>query len=696
MNKNVIAFQKGLLVVPEFGIDNRAMAMTVQAELMQYGYMLDQEALRQLGLSDAADIKEFYQEIISYLKEITGGSRNYQPIYKGFPQQVMSMTEYELWRNQIMGYLSGGSFTAEEYPNKKGTAFEYVNYKIITAGTEEDFKKIFTTLASSGQSLTPNDLSVLKWFAKNYEELVLPDTIPFKENLSTIFSVLIQENKIPAALPKLTTTDILRIVVGLSGGDVSLPKVPKKKIKTFGWRSSYVDNTEREKFKFRNFKRKERRYILYLLESSNCDVREMKLKAQRWIRLGEKLHPGDYHAEFPKAFYAFQKLRNDKVVSWYGEVDRAFNKSFSEGLNKLSERPGEFLRRLDYLLRNARGNMQQMVLDIFSKIIENSSNKVLLEVFTHFENRRNAVTGRSIMIKGARKRTSLPDLPAFNSSLVNLIQDKIWETIKSKFKDLPELGNCWIDEKLKKIPLPTNMRSLNDSLVPIVRGERIPLFNKEAKTIRCFVHWYDKVGRIDLDLHGYLMNFNTGSKVSFGYNGIHSSSLGCYSGDVRHRRGACAEYVDIDIKKTLDSGYNYFLMVVHNFNGGKLSDIKDCVVGIMSREFPEANHTWLPSTITNSMKVAGSSRLTLVAAIDLTTGDYIHLDLDFDLFNTHPSKIKEGIIKYIEDPKLSVYDLLKWHVEARGRLVSKENADVHFLFEDFSGSYTNTLKYLGV
>jgi hypothetical protein len=65
---------------------------------------------------------------------------------------------------------------------------------------------------------------------------------------------------------------------------------------------------------------------------------------------------------------------------------------------------------------------------------------------------------------------------------------------------MDSLGNCWIDEELKKIPLPTNMRSMNFSTKPIIRGQRGPLDNPDAKVIRPFVHWMDKHGSEDLDL----------------------------------------------------------------------------------------------------------------------------------------------------------------------------------------------------
>lgn len=697
--KNTIAFQHKLLVVPNAGVDNRNMAMGVQAELMSFGFMLTQDALQQLGYADAADIKDFYNEVIAYLKKMTGGQRNYRPIYEGFPQQVMEMSETELWINQLIGYWSGGSFTPNEWTKTKPTAFEHVEYKMINSGTEKDFLNIFKTLSNSGTSLKPSDLEILNWFIKEYPNLEFPESIPFKENLCSMLGTLIQSGRDlrTVKLPKLTTTDVLRVIVHMSGGDISLPAVPNKTIKTLV-RYSYkvVDNPERDKFKFKKFNRKERKMILGLLENSNLDVREMKLKDQRWIRIGEILHPGEYDKIFPRSYAAFNKLRNTKVTSWYGEVQKAFNMSFEVGLFKLSERPGEFFRRLDWMLRTNGAEKRQKILNRLFDIGQNVSNKVLFEVYDHFEGRSIYKSDRRIMIKGARKHTKLPDLPSLKPELISAVQSTIFDILKSKFATLPELGDCWIDERLKKIPLPTNMRSLNDSLVPCVRGERIP-FGTGKKVIRPFIHWFDPRGSLDLDLHGFLVGKN---KVdSFGYNGIHKNEIGCYSGDVRHRQGACAEYVDIDLEKATAAGYDYFIMVVHNFNGGTLGNIKECVAGVQEREFPEANYYWLPDTIQNSMLLTGGGRMVLVAAYDLNTKEYIHLDMDFGDMESYvhsSSAFFDAIKPYIQLPTVSVYDLLKWHVEARGRMVSKETAETHFMYEDFSGSYVKTIEYMGV
>jgi hypothetical protein len=55
------------------------------------------------------------------------------------------------------------------------------------------------------------------------------------------------------------------------------------------------------------------------------------------------------------------------------------------------------------------------------------------------------------------------------------------------------------------------------------------------------------------------------------------------------------------------------------------------------------------------------------------------------------------IEEYSELPKVSVYDLVLLHVEARGRQVTLDsNVDTYFKMEDFMTSYETTGKLMGV
>ena len=85
-----------------------------------------------------------------------------------------------------------------------------------------------------------------------------------------------------------TATDVLRLSVAMSDGDVSLG----------------------DKTHFKKFSRPERKMILGMLDTIDTPLEDMKRHRTKWLRLGEKLHPGEYKNRFTNASHIFHILRN--------------------------------------------------------------------------------------------------------------------------------------------------------------------------------------------------------------------------------------------------------------------------------------------------------------------------------------------------------------------------------------------------
>ena len=692
LTKNIVQFRSNFINLPNAGEDNRSLAMSVMSELMQFGYLPNQDAINNLSAASKKDIIDFHNEVINYLKKMTGSNRNYKAFWPNFPIDVMSKSEGELYLHQIVHYMSNGTYAPNEFTQERKVAFEQPKYYTITVGDEARFEKIFTDLVSVNQSLTPDDQEVIKFFVESGSVLRFPDQIPFKENLSKLFSLGVELDV------RLTVTDVLRVVVGLSNGDVSLPPVPHKLIKMNRWSSHKSVNPAREAFKFKKFSRSERRRILGLLEKTNCDATEAVLKDQRWVRLGEVIHPGEYKVAYPKAFKMFDAIRNEKVQSFHGKVNSTFKVSFEEGLKVLSQRPGELFRKIDSLVRNNPDKLN-VILSVLESVAPKVSNKVLFESYSHFQTRTNPNHNRTIMVKGSRKRTKLPDLEALSENTVSAIQEVILNSLKAKFSSLPKMGKIYLDEKLKDIPLPSNMRSASSALRPTVRGTRIPIGNADTKVVRAYIHWMDVHGNEDLDLS---VTFVGMGKVDYlSWNGSHNTEFGCHSGDQRFHKGPTAEYADIILSKSLKMGFKYAIMDVRNFTGKPFSSVEDAVVGFMERQHAVANEIFVPATITNCMRLTNEASTTVVGIIDLETREFVFLDIDssgIPVASANTNQLLDAIKPYLEAPKFSVYHLLKLHAEARGgELVTvTEKAEEYFSFEDFSLSYVKTLSYMGI
>ncbi len=931
LTKNVIAFRRGLFLLG--GNENHpTVAATIQAELMNLGFMLDEAAYKKLQATPKRDAIAFFEEVVAWIKA-TIGDGCYTPLYAGFPQDVMALSDVELFLNAITHYLSGGTFLVNAFTQKRPTAFEHPNYKIITVGTQEDFEQIPRDLLSAEQSLAPEDVDVLRWFFANYPadrvQELLPSRIPFKENLC----VLVADLKVVPQ--KMTTTDALRVIVAQSGGDVTLTEKGEK---------------------IGPFSRAARRALLAFLESLDLSVEEMKERRSRWLRVGKVLHPGEYAGRYPKTFAAFQRLRNEKVRTWASAVENA--PTLDAKLDLLTQRPGEFARRLDalvrgsesisalyrkfnaeerlrrrqarsearreairkyeanlrrlrenaekwleeekakaaakaakaqkgeknaqeetdaetprglfdaayafvqrleteepetpeeakkqrrpsdaYLVREARERERReeeekkakreaverrlaenrrvarakgyrlpagwngaekyqrrfdaeiygreretatariprrlrrlqarlqiriapkpptpvelwrqfeqrralyianwvadrvrwarvspearwdawrqfleaeqkryeesrpeiqsldaptldKILTRFESVADKVSLKVLYELYDRFEERREADETRTIFVKGARRPTTLLPLPALDAPIVDRVQAAVVSGIKGRYATLPALETCWIDPQLSRVPLPTNMRTVSESLAPTVRGTRIPIGNQDAKVVRFYVHYEDPEQLVDfLDLSASFVGDEAVDFVSWncGFNKPH----GVHSGDLL-RATAGAQYIDIVIEEARKK-FNYVVVDVRNWSGraNSVGALKP-ICGFMEREHPQANEIWKPSTVVNSFKLTSKNRATLAAAFDLRTMEYVVLDVDADC-NTASQDLQTTLAllrQYAEPPKVSVADLIRWHIEARGgtEVAEKENAKTVFNALDFTKDYVKILK----
>ena len=696
-----MALQQGFILIPTASQDNAQLAASLQAELMNLGFMLDAATFEAASKASRDWLVAYHEEMVAHLRLRLGADRPHQPFYRNFPTQVMEMSNLELFINAIVHYWSNGTWEPPQILRERGFAFENTDFMPLRVGTEDDLKRVFTKLVSISQSLTEKDKNTVAWLIDMYkDDLTLPEVIPFKETLCILAAKGLE-------VPVKTPTDVLRIAVYLSGGDISLPGVPKPTVKKtrlnlLQWFSDHQQAAQKqakEKFKFKKFSRPQRRLILRLLEKTNLDVMEMQRHLGRWMRLGEILHVGEHASQFPRCAGAFQKLRNQrkgaKIRTFSALVNLALKEDWRKGVHLLATRPGEFARRLDWMLRTLdRG----YVLDVFARVGPVVSAKVLFELYNHFGQRFKVGSPRAVLIKGVRsKMKTLPPLPAMDVDLIQQVGNAILTIIRNRISSLPPLGKLWIDERLKQVPLPFAMRSINTAIKTYVRGTRIP-FRADVKVIRPFIHWLDKDGDQDLDLSVGLYNDKLQSIGHISFTGLKDMGC-CHSGDIRHRQGPCAEYVDIPLETAMSHGVRFATVHVYNYNARPMHTVKDCVFGLMEREDAIANEIFVPKTISNCMGVANEGTSVIVCIIDLMQRNYIWADIESErvlptLENT-ASRSAEVLAALIHGTKMSIHELLVLHAQLRGTLVAEPSgADIALRWEDFVTDYANVASFM--
>lgn len=641
------------------------------------GYTFSEPLIERLQtLESIDDLAEFYRQTVEDLRKMVGSHREYKPMYPNFPQQVMDMTEVRLYVNAIIHYLTN------RLPNyvkdERLPLLDNVNLKIIELGTKEDFDKIFTLLASAKTSLSEQDKLDITWFIETYGNEIaplLPDEISIKENLTYIGNLLINQTAFAKEFLSKhikTATDVLRLAAAMSAGDVSLAKPTK----------------------FKTFSRPYRKLLLGLLENCGNSTEDMLRWKKRWIRLGEKLHAGEFKRQFPKSFNAFDILRNDKPFETFnGKVEKSLKLNNSENVvSLLQNRAGDFARRLDHILRidNAK---QTKVLDEFERVAENISTPVLLQVLTHFKHRNSNNELRTFFPKGdvAKVKAIENKLPRIAGSVCKSAVNICENTLIERFSKLKPLGKCYLDEQLKNYLVPFSQRSASKSLRTLVRGSKIPL--PDSNVIRFFLWWKNGRDRTDIDLSAAMYDEKLIYKDILSYYNL-SDYGGCHSGDIVDAPEGAAEFIDIDIGKTIEQGVRYVVMSLNSFTSQPYCDLPECFAGWMARTHADSGEIFEPKTVQDRIDLAADTTICIPLIIDLFEREVFWTDIALkkspNWNNVHNNlKGVSLMAKALTSlKKTTLYDLFDLHIKARGEFVNSVNdAKTCFTVEDVEPAF---------
>lgn len=678
--KNKIIVEKGNVTEP-----NNQYIITIMKNVEALGYTFSEELFKTLQSLTNKDLQDFYLELIPTLKTLIGADVVYKPMYPNFPESVMEADYIDLYINAIIHYWSGGTLYPHEEKNEKLPLFEETKVKIIDLGTTQDLYDIFNNLCQSKTSISQSDKEDLEWIFKNMQ-VKFPEEITLKENVA-LMGKLYLENY-PLATSKdiqkyfKTATDVLRLITAMSDGDISL-----------------ATNT-----KFRSFKRKERRLLLELLQNCGYIEEDMLRYKNRWLRIGERLHPSEYNKEqFGKVINAFDKLRNGiKIETFASKVTKAIDtEDFKSALVFLKKRPGELARKLDYLLRNS--NDKNCIVNTFKDVASEVSTPVLLQVKEHFAHRTDKLEARVFFPKGNLARchcveNTLSDIDEkYCNAIVKICENALVENYKSK----EFLGNVYLSEEFKNYIVPFNQRSASKALKTIVRGSRLKA-EDNTKTLRGFVYWTnindddnDWRSRVDLDLSAAIFDENWNYIEHISYTNFRSDKYKAfYSGDITNggsvNGDGVTECIDADIDSVVKYGARYIVYQVYSYTGQKFADIPHVMFGWMSREDVNSGEIYEPKTVEQKIDLASQSTVCIPVIFDCVKREMIWCDMNLSLSGCHNnsggnnvesnlSGVAATCYSMVNMSKPNLYDLIELHIRARGlRVDNKEEADIIF------------------
>lgn len=631
------------------------------------------EAVRTLSLKQ---FEALYAQLVADLKKLAGAHVDYKPMYPDFPIQVMQETDAELYLNAICHYLT---LDRREYaPADRVPLPDQVSLKVIDLGSKADFHTMIGRMIQAKTSISETDRedidAAIECADPDELEAMLPSDIPFKEQVGFVAGSLLKHGK--ANVERIgryihTATDVLRLAVAWSGGDVSLAGATR----------------------FRKLKRSERRLLLGLLERCGPITEDMLRYKQRWIRLGEILHPSEYKHRYTRCQEAFDILRNNKPFMTYnGSLEAALQyRNTWAAIDLLMRRPGEFARRLDHLLRSTE--YAEYAVLAFWEVADQVSTPVLVQVKSHFAHRHEPQQMRTVFPKGnVAKAFAIPQtLPALDAEVCRDVVQVCDRALIQRFAKLPPLGKTYIDDRLRSYKVPFSQRSASKSLHTIVRGSRLPM--PEGDTVRFFSWWKEGLvdgtptGRVDIDLSSVLYDADWKYMEHISYTNLRSAKYrAVHSGDiVAAPQGAC-EFIDLHLPSIVNYGGRYVVATLHSFTAQPYCCLPECFVGWMMRKKPGSGEIFEPSTVANKVDITADTQIAIPVILDLVERTVVWTDLSLtrhpDYYNNVEGNQRGMVLMgkamtTLQKPDL--HELFLLHAQARGEIVQDaDQADTVF------------------
>ncbi|GAS84139.1 unknown protein [Paenibacillus amylolyticus] len=662
-NKLIIESNEGKQQLPKTHL------ATALKNIEVLGYTFSDELMQAMRQLSKEQFEAVYIQLVADLRVMVGAHVKYTPMYAGFPMQVMQADEAELYLNAIIHYLTNLTVV---YPDQQSVErmplLEKTDLKVIGLGNKQAFQTLIRQIIEAKGSISETDKSdidtVLEHADPEEVNAVLPAEIPFKENVGFVVASLLKHEK--ANIDRIgpyfkTASDVLRLAVAWSNGDVSLAAASP----------------------FRKFKRRERRLLLGLLEQCGSITEDMLRYKDRWIRLGEILHPSEYKLRYPRCEEAFDILRNNKPYSTFnGSVELAFQyRNVWSLIDLLSQRPGEFARRLDHLLRTTED--EAYVLLAFGEVLKQVSTPVLLQVRQHFAQRNEPQDLRVFFPKGnVAKAFAVPnELPEIDEATCQDVVQLCEQALVERFAALAPLGKTYVDPQLHNYLVPFSQRSASKALHTIVRGSRVPM--AEGDTIRFFNWWKEgdvdgkSTGRVDIDLSAVMYDKDWNYVEHISYTNLRSSNYkAVHSGDIVTAPNGASEFIDLHIPSIVAYGGRYVVATLLSFTSHPYCDLPECFVGWMMRKKPGSGEIFEPSTVANKIDITADTQIAIPVIMDLVERTVIWTDLALtshpDYYNNAEGNQKGMVLMgkaltTLRKPDL--HDLFMLHAKARGELV---------------------------
>ena len=593
------------------------------------------------------------KDLEDYLERTFGIGKSWRGVYVS-PDDPAYLDDLKMRLDQIIIYGNPEHIreTRDEEKSDTWETNDYQGNKFLGKSGKKDLINSVSSLLSSPIPLGNQDSEILDWGLSELE-LEYPEKIECKEILCRVLSRGRGEKCISGV------NDILRLVTYLSYNDTTL-----------GWKGRIKLSGPQRKLVLG--------FLEYYLKEHPKSYLDAKKYYHKWIITSQVLHTKE--EKYPKS-YEFFSILHGKDKTWMhttfeAKLQQEYNNAGKDGsikevINLLSTRGGEFIRRFDSILRRTWEKKDPAFCDLGSKLmsIQGIRPKTLLDLYKMYS-RRNLEIPRSFKDKSGVRHV-YESLPGLDQGLIDITQN----LILTKLKDIYGQEKTMEGQKAY-IDIPEDAE-LCLSLRSGVEGQILPghieHFEKTG-ILRFFSQWVDPMGNQDLDIHAWFVNedFTVCNRVGYNTSFIDRTGMIRHSGDVRHIKGDCAEYINIDFRRSKELPYRWMIIGVQNFDAPRLCDLEN-YIGVAKVSGDKKNGMWVPSEneILTRTKVTLMEKNLLGYIVDFKESTIKYI-LEGIQSNLNSSVNLDLIKQYTVKDNLGVKKLLRMYLEEKGCEVVEE------------------------
>lgn len=633
---------------------------TILSNIAYYGYVPSKELYNQISYFTVEGLEQFWSDLEPVLRDITGASKEMEKhvVYKNFPTEVLEMGQAEYWFKQILMYIGFPSelFSEEEKPRE--TLLENIQLKVLQPANEDSLQRVADSILRLPNRWIPEQQAQVRYLVETENVAVDVAKVPFKENLVQVVQIVVESG---GRIAIKSATDVLRLAVGMSDGDVSM-RTPSK---------------------FRSFTRAERRFFLSNLESASSLRDDMGRDPNKWKKFMKAIRPGDYRKQFPEVCSAYDDLYNGRVKTFNSKVESALEAVDPSVIDLLATRPGEYVRRLHHLLalfgKSASDKFVSTVVPKL-KVVQLLKIEKYIEAINDRKFRAFAPRGNWNKIQIVDNGNRIDE--RLKKTLLRGIRDEVAKRVGD------QIPTVLLDEAVRDVKIQGN----DSELTPYGRGTTFPIPD-DINFIRTASYWQVSASGYNIwydngwnffddkwnELGACCWNENSYAQGSRSKGAVFSSDP--TTGTSKDKK-AC-QLIDLYLDDLEKMGVRYAVWNVLCYSRQKFSEAVEVYAVLQWGKDAEKGKLVEPSRAQMAFPLAGDNLTKYIAYIDVKERKLVYIDAN--LKGTVQSAALNGKIlssqmpafcEYL-DTQPSVYDLFKGvEQSAEGTPVVYDDLDV--------------------